>query len=96
MSDVTVETRAEPRAAFFHDGAIVAGTQIVLTETEARHIAVLRIGVVSDAAPSPSAAARRNGLLDTPSTSKQKPRHEHYPAAIGDRHAERLLGATPR
>src|SRR5215212_11518853 len=28
--------------------------------------------------------ARRNGLLDTPPTSKQKPRHEYYPATNPD------------
>ena len=35
----------EPRAAFFHDDALIAGTHVVLTESEARHIGVLRIGV---------------------------------------------------
>lgn len=35
----------EPRAAFFHEHAPVVGTQLLLTESEARHIAVLRIGV---------------------------------------------------
>lgn len=41
MSDATVE----PLAAFFHEDALIAGTQILLAESEARHIAVLRIGV---------------------------------------------------
>lgn len=63
MSDVTADTRAEPRAAFFHDGAIVAGTQILLTETEARHIAVLRIGVGERVALRDGAGNVANGTL---------------------------------
>ena len=63
MSDVTADARAEPRAAFFHDGAIVAGTQIVLTETEARHIAVLRIGVGERVALRDGAGNVANGTL---------------------------------
>lgn len=39
------DASSEPRAAFFHEHAPVAGTQVLLTESEARHIAVLRIGI---------------------------------------------------
>lgn len=39
------DVSAEPRAAFFHEDAFVAGTQVLLGESEARHIGVLRIGV---------------------------------------------------
>lgn len=63
MSDATVDARAEPRAAFLHDGALVAGTQIVLTETEARHIAVLRIGVGERVALRDGAGNVANGTL---------------------------------
>lgn len=42
---VVSDKGGEPRAAFFHDAPLVAGTQILLTESEARHIAVLRIGL---------------------------------------------------
>lgn len=41
----THDAVAEPRAAFFYEDPLVAGSQILLAESEARHIGVLRIGV---------------------------------------------------
>lgn len=45
MSGASAEGGRGPLAAFFHDGVVVAGAQVVLAESEARHIAVRRIGV---------------------------------------------------
>lgn len=63
MHAMNVDARPEPRAAFFHDDALVAGTQILLTESEARHIAVLRIGVGERVALRDGAGNVANGTL---------------------------------
>lgn len=45
MHDRMSELAPEPSAAFFHDDPLIAGTHVVLPESEARHIVVRRIAV---------------------------------------------------